>query len=69
MKSLQIQLKILENKINASKNKISEFTENGLKKEIKEVEANDSLGADQKQGSLDLLVRYTYSNSYNRANF
>ena len=56
IKSMQVQLKILENKIKASKTKISDFQENNLDKEINEVQNNAALSEEQKNSSLDLLV-------------
>lgn len=40
MNSMQIQIKILENKINLVNDKVSEFLNSNLKKEISEIENN-----------------------------
>ena len=56
MKSMQVQLKILENKINSNHDNVSDFLEHTVKNEIADIQSNTSQDENQKKSSLEILV-------------
>lgn len=56
LRNLQLQMKLLENKLTSLNDNVGDFLNSNVNKEIADVQNNSELSSEQKDASLNLLV-------------